>query len=101
MLQYRPGEDFEHIVKEYLYLWGLDKIPQGDQFTGPELPMGLDLTDYSHTGEKTHGIVINTSINLKHEPNNEVLLYFFGKNMLMRSILSNIEEILRERLESL
>ncbi len=73
----------------------MDTIPQGDKFIGIDLPMGLDIDDYVQTGEKTFGIVINTSINLKEEPNNELLLYFFGKNTLMRSCVPDIEERLR------
>jgi hypothetical protein len=84
------------LIKKYLRVWRLEKIPQGDQFTGPELPMGLDFTDYCHTGRKTVGLVINTGINLKESPDNELLIYFFGKNMLMRSCVLNIEDKLRE-----
>jgi len=81
-----------------LLVWKLEKIPQGDQFTGQELPTGLDLNDYANTGHKMYGMVINTSFNLKEEPNNELLLYLFGKNILMRSLIPQIEIKLRETL---
>lgn len=86
------------IIKGYLLMWKMETIPQGDKFIGWELPTGLDLADYVRTGEKTLGVVINTSINIKEEPNNEILLYLFGKNALMRSCVPDIEEVLRTRL---
>jgi len=94
----RTENMLDDIIKEYLLIWNLEKIPQGDQFSGPELLAGLDLIDYSNTGHKMNGLVINTSFNLKEEPNNELLLYLFGKNMLMRSLIQNIEVKLRETL---
>lgn len=98
ILQNRPGESLGVILKEYLRQWELDNVPQGDKFAGFDLPTGLDLNDYLSTGLKTNGIVINTSINLKDEPDNEILLYFYGKNMLMRSCVPDIERELREKL---
>lgn len=83
------------VVCEYLKTWKMGSTPQGDKFIGWELPTGIDLANFVKTGQKTIGVVINTSINLKQEPNNEVLLYFFGKNSLMRSCVPNIEETLR------
>ena len=79
-----------------MLVWKLGKIPQGDQFTGAELSTGLDLNDYVNTDRKVYGMVINTSFNLKEEPNNELLLYLFGKNILMRSFIPQIEAKLRE-----
>jgi len=92
----RTENTLEEIIKDYLLVWKLEKIPQGDQFTGQELPAGLDLIDYTNTGNKMYGLVINTSINLENEPNNELLLYLFGKNTLMRSFIPHIEVKLRE-----
>ncbi len=94
----RPSVLIEDIIKEYLALMKFESIPHGDKFLGMDMPDGLDLSDYIDTGQKTVGIVINTSINLKEEPKNELLLYFFGKNMLMRSCVPNIEERLRNRI---
>ncbi len=88
------------ILQQFLYPLKMDTIPQGDKFIGIDLPMGLDIEDYVQTGEKTFGIVINTSINLKEEPNNELLLYFFGKNTLMRSCVPDIEERLRSTISN-
>ncbi|MHA1437788.1 MAG: hypothetical protein ACTSPD_09425 [Promethearchaeota archaeon] len=99
IIKNRQGEKISDVIKEYLQIWDLEKVPHGDYFTGAELPTGLDLKDYCETGQKTHGIVINTSINLREEPDNELLLYFFGKNMLMRSCVPNIEETLRKLLK--
>ena len=99
ILKNRPGETLGDILSEYLRHWELDKVPQGDKFVGFDLPTGLDLKDYLVTGLKTNGIVINTSINLKDEPDNEILLYFYGKNMLMRSCVPDIERQLREKLD--
>jgi len=93
-----PNQLSEDIIKEYLVSMKFEKIPHGDKFIGMDLPEGLDLKDYIDTGQKTLGIVINTSINLQEEPNNELLLYFFGTNTLMRSCVPNIEQILRKRL---
>ena len=98
ILKNRKEETLEDIIKEYLLLWNLEKIPQGDQFTGQELPTGLDLNDYVNTGRKMYGLVINTSFNLKEEPNNELLLYLFGKNTLMRSCVPYVDVQLREKL---
>lgn len=98
IFKHRLGGSLRELVKEYLLLWNNEKIPQSDNFFGLDLPTGLDLIDYYETGQKTLGIVINTSINLKEEPCNELLLYFFGKNMLMRSCVPDIEEILRRNL---
>ena len=92
----RTENTLEEIIKDYLLVWKLVKIPQGDQFTGQELPTGLDLNDYCNTDRKMYGIVVNTSFNLKEEPNNELLLYLFGKNTLMRSFIPQIEVKLRE-----
>jgi len=98
IFQNRTNENLMDIIKEYLIQWRFEKIPQGDQFAGQEMPTGLDLNDYVNTGEKMYGLVINTSINLKEEPNNELLLYLFGKNTLMRSCAPDIEVELRKRL---
>ncbi len=62
------------------------------------MPTGLDLNDYVNTGSKMYGLVINTSFNLKEEPNNELLLYLFGKNTLMRSCVPYVDVQLREKL---
>jgi hypothetical protein len=98
---YDPNfSNLKNLIRKYLRIWKIESIPQGDQFTGPELPTGLNLTDYCNTGQKTLGLVINTSINLKEEPHNELLLYFFGKNMLLRSFVLNIEEELRKVLQT-
>ena len=67
-------------------------------FSQSDLPNGLDVKDYYNTGQKTLGIVINTSINMSDEPNNELLLFFFGKNMIMRSYIPVIEVTLRNAL---
>ena len=98
LLENRPSESIEDIIKDYLIQLKLDKVPQGDKFVGLDLPFGLDYIDYDKSGEKTLGVVINTSINLKEEPNNELLLYFFGKNILIRSCVLNVETRLREQL---
>ena len=98
LLENRPSESIEDIIKDYLIQLKLDKVPQGDKFVGLDLPFGLDYLDYDKSGEKTLGVVINTSINLKEEPNNELLLYFFGKNILIRSCVLNVETRLREQL---
>ncbi len=92
----RTENTLEEIIKDYLLVWKLEKIPQGDQFTGQELPTGLDLNDYVNTNRKMYGMVVNTSFNLKEESNNELLLYLFGKNILMRSLIPQIEVKLRE-----
>lgn len=99
LIQNRPGVSLGDVIKEYLRQWELDNVPQGDRFVGFDLPTGLDLNDYLATGLKTNGIVINTSINLKDEPDNEILLYFYGKNLLMRSCVPDIERELREKLD--
>jgi hypothetical protein len=98
LLENRPEESIESIIKEYLVQLKLDEVPQGDKFIGLDLPFGLDYLDHDTSGEKTLGVVINTSINLKEEPNNELLLYFFGKNILIRSCVLNVETHLREQL---
>lgn len=98
LFENRPTESIENILKEYLVQLKLDEVPQGDKFVGLDMPFGLDYIDYDNCGEKTLGVVINTSINLKEEPNNEILLYFFGKNILIRSCVLNIETRLRELL---
>ncbi len=98
ILKYREVKTVKEIIKEYLSLLKQEKIPHGDKFIGLDLPEGLDLEDYINTGLKTLGVVINTSINLKEEPTNELLLYFFGKNTLMRSCVLDIEHELRNRL---
>ncbi|MHA1256086.1 MAG: hypothetical protein ACTSPS_10865 [Promethearchaeota archaeon] len=92
----RTENTLEEIIKDYLLVWKLEKVPQGDQFTGQELPTGLDLNDYVNTDRKMYGIVVNTSFNLKEESNNELLLYLFGKSTLMRSFIPHIEVKLRE-----
>ncbi|MGQ4873873.1 MAG: hypothetical protein ACP6IY_07370 [Promethearchaeia archaeon] len=98
LIMFRAEDTVEDIIKNYLRIFALETIPQGDKFIGSDLPNGLDPNDYYITEEKTYGIVINTCINLKEEPNNELLLYLFGKNMLIRSIVPNIEEKLRLKL---
>ncbi len=98
MVKYYPGVDLKGIIIDYLYLLKMETIPQGDKFIGMDLPNGLDVKDYYNTGQKTLGIVINTSINMSDEPNNELLLYFFGKNMIMRSYIPVIEVKLRNAL---
>jgi len=98
LLEHRPEESIDNILKEYLVQLKLEEIPQGDKFIGLDLPFGLDYLDHEKSGEKTLGVVINTSINLKEEPNNELLLYFFGKNILIRSCVLNVETHLREQL---
>lgn len=98
LLKHRDVKSVREIVQEYLSLLKQEKISQGDKFIGLDFPEGLDLEDYINTGLKTLGVVINTSINLKEEPNNELLLYFFGKNTLMRSCVLDIEHELRHRL---
>ena len=100
ILQCRPETDLETVIKEYLAVWDVKKVPQGDIFHGLELSEGLDFIDFCDTNSKMLGLGINTSINSKLEPQNEILLYFFGKNMLMRQVVSingkPVEEILRE-----
>ena len=98
LLKYRNVKTIPEVIKEYLTLLKQENIPQADKFIGLDLPEGLDMMDYINTGAKTLGVVINTSINLKDEPNNELLLYFFGKNTLMRSCILNVEHELRSRL---
>ena len=98
LLENRPGESIDSIIIQYLVQLKLEEIPQGDKFIGLDLPFGLDYLDHEKSGEKTLGVVINTSINLKEEPNNELLLYFFGKNILIRSCVLNVETHLREQL---
>jgi len=97
LLKYRDVKNVKQIIQEYLSFLKQEKIPHGDKFIGLDFPEGLDLEDYINTGYKTLGVVINTSINLKEEPNNELLLYFFGKNTLMRSCVLDIEHELRYR----
>ena len=97
LLKHRDMKNVRDIIQEYLSLLKQEKIPHGDKFIGLDFPEGLDLEDYINTGYKTLGVVINTSINLKQEPNNELLLYFFGKNTLMRSCVLDIEHELRNR----
>ncbi|MBN1802254.1 MAG: hypothetical protein JW891_12150 [Candidatus Lokiarchaeota archaeon] len=99
--KYRQELSVEQIITEYLLFLKQEKIPHGDKFIGLDLSEGLDLEDYINTGQKTHGVVINTSINLKDEPDNELLLYFFGKNTLMRSCVLDIEHTLRYKLEEI
>ncbi|MFX1238309.1 MAG: hypothetical protein ACFFAS_07735 [Promethearchaeota archaeon] len=99
--KYRQDRGIEEIIMEYLLFLKQEKIPHGDKFIGLDLPEGLDLEDFINTGHKTHGVVINTSINLKEEPDNELLLYFFGKNILMRSCVLDIEHTLRYKLEQI
>ncbi len=98
LMKNRPGEEVNSVIKEYLVQLNLQEVPQGDKFIGLDLPFGLDYLDYDITSEKTLGVVINTSINLKDESNNELLLYFFGKNILIRSCVLNVETRLREQL---
>jgi len=98
LLENRPDETIENVIKKYLVQLRLEEVPQGDKFIGLDLPFGLDYLDYDISGEKTLGVAINTSINLKEEPNNELLLYFFGKNILIRSCVLNVETRLRELL---
>ena len=101
LFKYRQGETVEDIIKEYLLLIKQETIPQGDKFIGLDFTEGLDLTDYINTGQKTLGVVINTSVNLKEEPNNELLLYFYGKNTLIRSCVLDIEHTLRYKLSEI
>ncbi|MFX1274279.1 MAG: hypothetical protein ACFFBP_07630 [Promethearchaeota archaeon] len=98
LLKHRDVKTVKEIIQEYLSLLKQEKISHGDKFIGLDFPEGLDLEDYINTGQKTLGVMINTSINLKEEPNNELLLYFFGKNTLMRSCVLDIEHDLRYRL---
>ena len=95
ILNVHPDKSMDKIIEEYLNVWNLDKIPQSDIFQGLELLAGLDLNYFCETNEKIYGLCINTSINLKNDAQNEVLLYFFGKNTLMRQLAMNIEEKLR------
>lgn len=83
----------------YLNEWNIKNVPQGDIFEGPGLIAGLDLEDFVRTSQKTYGLCINTSINHPDEPKNEILLYLFGKNILMRQCCYDIEESLREKLQ--
>ncbi|MHA1147714.1 MAG: hypothetical protein ACTSR8_05675 [Promethearchaeota archaeon] len=99
LLAFRPTETLADILLEYLQVFEMETIPQGDKFIGSDQPNGLDEQDFFITEEKTYGIVINTCINLPEEPKNELLLYLFGKNMLIRSIVPNIEERLRNRFQ--
>jgi hypothetical protein len=100
IMEYRPEKDLKSVIKEYLAVWDIKNIPHGDIWKGLELSEGLDLIDFCESNSKMLGLGINTSINSKVEPQNEVLLYFFGKNMLMRQVVNidgkPIEEILRD-----
>lgn len=100
IMEHRPEKDLKSVIKEYLAVWDIKKIPQGDIWVGIELSEGLDLIDFCESNSKMLGLGINTSINSKVEPQNEVLLYLFGKNMLMRQVVNingvPIEEILRD-----
>lgn len=87
------------LLEHYLNEWNMKIVPQGDVFEGPNMVAGLDLEDFVRTNHKTFGLCINTSINHPDEPKNEILLYFFGKNILMRQCMFDIEEILRENLQ--
>ncbi|MHA1341898.1 MAG: hypothetical protein ACTSRZ_18710 [Promethearchaeota archaeon] len=91
-------ESLRSVIEEYLTIWNLQVIPRGDIFHGVELIAGLDLVDFVKSNQKTYGLCINTCINHKNEPWNEILLYFFGKNILMRQCIIDLEEILRENL---
>jgi len=86
------------IIEEFLTLWNLKSIPRGDIFQGEELVTGFNLIDFVKTNQKTYGLCINTCINHKDEPWNEILLYFFGKNLLMRQCIMDLDEILRENI---
>lgn len=78
---YSKGRDKSEI-KRYLSLYDQDTIPQVlDFFFRKDLETGSDIKELK--GNETVGYVTNTSINLPHEPWNEVLLYFFTRNHLM------------------
>ncbi|MHA1727657.1 MAG: hypothetical protein ACTSWY_02870 [Promethearchaeota archaeon] len=100
ILKYRKEEEanLKKILEGYLNLWNIKTIPQADIFSGLDLVAGLDPFDFNYSDKKLFGLGINTSINLKEEPKNEILLYIFGKSTLMRqSIGPTIEETLRSR----
>jgi hypothetical protein len=99
IFKFKPeGTPLIKIIEDYLTVWNIKLIPQGDLFYGLESATGLDMMDYFNTETKMLGLCINTSINLKKEPKNELLLYIFGKNTLMRQCCLNFEEILREKI---
>ncbi|MBD3352915.1 MAG: hypothetical protein GF364_15645 [Candidatus Lokiarchaeota archaeon] len=99
VLERHPEADsIEKIIEGYLTTWNIKNIPQGDLFTGMSLIAGLDLEDFVISNQKTYGLCINSCINLKQDVKNELLLYFFGKNTLMRQCLISIEETLRDNL---
>jgi hypothetical protein len=100
ILKYRENVDLKTVIEEYLSIWNIKKIPQADIFHGLELTAGLDTTDFYNTNTKTIGLGINTCINLKEEPNNELILYLFGKNTLMRQTVLNIEEKLQNEIRT-
>lgn len=95
-LIHHDDKDVDSLLKGYLNTINLKKIPQGDMFFGLEMLAGLDVVNFYYTGEKTFGLVINTMINRKDEQQNEILLYAFGKNTLMRQYLISIEDNLKE-----
>ncbi|MCP4761175.1 MAG: hypothetical protein GY870_05295 [archaeon] len=97
ILKFRPEMELKALIEEYLTTWNIEHVPQGDIFEGLELIAGLDLEDFCNTNQKLCGLGINTSINLKEEPENELILYFFGKNVLMRQCVITVEENLREQ----
>ena len=97
-LLHHKERKLNEIIEDYLILWNVEKIPQADIFQGPELMAGLDLSDYVYTNTKTFGLCLNTSFNLTDDPSNELLLYIFGKNMLMRQCVMNVEEIIFQKL---
>ncbi|MHA1820606.1 MAG: hypothetical protein ACTSU2_06735 [Promethearchaeota archaeon] len=94
--KYHPDESEEDIIGGYLRKWDIKKIPQGDIYYGLETGTGIDLNYFYEENNKIFGLGINTAINTREEPQNELLLYFFGYNTLMRQVVINIEEILRD-----
>jgi hypothetical protein len=92
ILKVHPNKSIELIIEEYLNVWNLDKVPQSDIFQGFELLAGLDLNYFCEKNEKIYGLCINTSIHLKNDAQNEILLLFFGTNTLMRQLVMNIED---------
>lgn len=99
IFKFKPeGTTLNKIIEDYLTIWNIKSVPQGDIFYGLESVAGLDMEDYVNTDSKIYGLCMNTSINLKKDPKNELLLYIFGKNTLMRQCCLNIEESLRDKI---
>jgi len=78
----------EKTIKEYISYCIQKKTPQGlVDFLRTDLETGKDVKELK--GDETIAFATNTSINLKHEKDNKVLLYFFTKHHLMGNLVIN------------